>query len=184
MVGDLLETAVTAKFAIQQVQQLEMELQAQHPHLTMPCWVLPTLVMPEITSNIHDILTKHAGRDCKWENQDIISFLGDCMECFFISPSSEWNKWNTIIQDFCSHYGVNLYGQTRTCCYPQGSAKVWAKNISQGHSNHFCKNRAALSSITYIAASKQLYRRGSCNSSYHPTSLWFCWSVLWDPLHI
>jgi hypothetical protein len=37
MVGDLLETAVTAKFAIQQVQQLEMELQAQHPHLTMPC---------------------------------------------------------------------------------------------------------------------------------------------------
>ena len=104
----LLETAVTSNFAIQKVQQLEMELQAQHEHLTTPCRLLSTLVMPEITAHVDDTLRNHAAKKCA--KPDIIAFLGDCMECNFLNPSDDWNRRDTIVQDFCSKYQVDSQG--------------------------------------------------------------------------
>ncbi|KAL7543356.1 hypothetical protein ACHAXR_013109 [Thalassiosira sp. AJA248-18] len=110
IVEHLLEAAVTSNFAIQQVQQLEMELQTQHEHLTTPCRLLSTLVMPELTSNVDEILRNHARGGKKWKKQDIISFLGDSMQCYFQSPSDDWNRKDTIVQDFCSQYQVDHQG--------------------------------------------------------------------------
>ena len=104
----LLETAVTSNFAIQKVQQLEMELQAQHEHLSTPCRLLSTLVMPEITAHVDDTLRNHAAKKCA--KPDIIAFLGDCMECNFLNPSDDWNRRDTIVQDFCSKYQVDSQG--------------------------------------------------------------------------
>jgi len=108
IMDQLLETAVTSNFAIQKVQQLEMELQAQHEHLTTPCRLLSTLVMPEITAHVDDTLRNHAAKKCA--KSDIIAFLGDCMECYFLNPSDDWNRSDTIVQDFCSKYQVDSQG--------------------------------------------------------------------------
>ncbi|KAL3804368.1 hypothetical protein HJC23_011296 [Cyclotella cryptica] len=113
IIEHLLEAAVTSNFAIQQVQQLEMELQAQHQHLTTPYRLLSTLVLPELTSNVDDILRKHSNGTKEWKKQDIISYLGDCLECFFINPSDEWNRKETIVQDFCSEYDVDSSGRAQ-----------------------------------------------------------------------
>ena len=108
---ELLEAAVTSNFAIQQVQQLEMELQAQHEHLTTPCRLLSTLVLPEITSEVNETLQKHTDGSKRWENHDVSSFLGDCMECYFHNASDDWNRSGTIVKDFCDEYGVNDQGR-------------------------------------------------------------------------
>ena len=108
---DLLEASVLSNFAIQQVQQLEMELQAQHEHLTTPCRLLATLVLPEITSQVTDILRKHAKGAQSWEKRDIVCFLGDCMECYFLNPSDQWNRRDSIVGDFCDEYEMDEKGR-------------------------------------------------------------------------
>jgi len=73
MVEHLLDAAVTSNFAIQQVQQLEMELQTEYEHLTTPCRLLSTAIMPEITASVNSILWNHAAsKNCK--KHEIISF--------------------------------------------------------------------------------------------------------------
>ncbi|KAL7515360.1 hypothetical protein ACHAXN_013319 [Cyclotella atomus] len=113
IVEHLLEAAITVSFAIQQVQQLEMELQAQHEHLTTPCRLLATLVLPEITSEVNDTLRKHAKGTKQWGSRDIVSFLGDCMQCFFLNASDDWNRSDTIVREFCHEYEVDEQGRTR-----------------------------------------------------------------------
>ena len=108
---DLLEASIVSNFAIQQVQQLEMELQAQHEHLTTPCRLLTILVLPEITSQVTDILRKHAKGAKIWEKREIVCFLGDCMECYFLNPSDQWNRRDTIVKDFCDEYEMDEEGR-------------------------------------------------------------------------
>ena len=81
MLENLMEAAVTANMAIQQVQQLEMEIQAHHEHLTTPYRLLSTLAFPEIALKVMSIMRKLAGK--KWNERDVTSFLGDCIECHF-----------------------------------------------------------------------------------------------------
>ena len=107
---DLLESAVTSNFAIQQVQQLEMELHSQHEHLTTPYRLLATLAFPEITTNLSDIVKNHASKRCG--KQDIIAFLGDCLECFFRNPSDRCCRRDTIVQEFSNKYEIDSVGST------------------------------------------------------------------------
>lgn len=90
-----------------------MELQAQHEHLTTPCRLLATLVLPEITSEVNDTLRKHAKGTKQWGSRDIVSFLGDCMQCFFLNASDDWNRSDTIVREFCHEYEVDEQGRTR-----------------------------------------------------------------------
>lgn len=108
MVENLIESAVATNMAIQQVQQLEMELQLQHTHLTTPYRLLSTLILPQFTTELAKIVREHASRPCS--ERDIATFLGDCIECFFRNPSDECNQRDTIVQNFCSRYEVNSAG--------------------------------------------------------------------------
>ena len=108
MVEHLIEAAVATNMAIQQVQDLEMDLQLQHEHLTTPYRLLSTLIMPEISANIANIVRNHASRECS--DQDIVVFLGDCIECYFRNSSAGENRRVSIVEDFCTQYGVDSVG--------------------------------------------------------------------------
>jgi hypothetical protein len=105
-----METAVTTNMAIQQVQQLEMELQAHHEHLTTPYRLLSMVIMPDMTLDIMSIMREHAAKKCN--ERDVSSFLGDCMECYFRNVSDEFNKSGTIVRDFCATYQVDSFGRS------------------------------------------------------------------------
>lgn len=122
MVSHLLEGAVTSNMAIQQVAQLEMELQAQHDHLTTPFRLLATLVMPEVTVQVASVMRQHAVEKCK--EKDITIFLGDCIECFFRNPSDECNRRDTIVQDFCAQYQVDSAGRAELEQVLQGVERI------------------------------------------------------------
>jgi len=110
LIYTLMETAVTANMAIQQVQQLEMELQAHHEHLTTPYRLLATIIMPNVTLNVMSIVRDHAAKKCS--KRDVTSFLGDCMECYFRNVSDEHNKSDTIVNDFCAKFQVDAIGRS------------------------------------------------------------------------
>jgi hypothetical protein len=109
MLENLMEAAVTANMAIQQVQQLEMEIQAHHEHLTTPYRLLSTLAFPEIALKVMSIMRKLAGK--KWNERDVTSFLGDCIECHFRAQSDRCNKKDSVVRDFCTMYHVDATGQ-------------------------------------------------------------------------
>jgi len=73
--------------------------------------------MPEVTSNVDMILREHAtvdtssGSENACEKCDIIAFVGDCIECFFLNPSDDWNRLKSIVPDFCSRYKVDRAGK-------------------------------------------------------------------------
>ena len=110
LIYTLMETAVTANMAIQQVQQLEMELQAHHEHLTTPYRLLAAIIMPNVTLNVMSIVRDHAAKKCS--KRDVTSFLGDCMECYFRNVSDEHNKSDTIVNDFCAKFQVDAIGRS------------------------------------------------------------------------
>ena len=91
--------------AIQQVQQLEMEIQAHHEHLTTPYRLLSTLAFPETALKVMSIMRKHAVK--KWNERDVTSFLGDCIECHFRAQSDKCNKKDSVVNDFCTLYNVD-----------------------------------------------------------------------------
>jgi hypothetical protein len=107
----LLEAAVSTNMAIQQVQQLEMDLQVQYSHLTTPYRVLSTIVLPEITKQVAEIVREH-GSSTQGLEKEIIIFLGDCLECHMRAPSDPHNKRGTIVRDFCSKFKVNSAGRS------------------------------------------------------------------------
>jgi hypothetical protein len=109
VVSNLLDGAITSNFAIQSVQKLEMELQAQHEHLSTPCRLLATLVFPELTAHVHAVVQEHGTKRC--DRTEVIAFIGDCMMCSaFLNPSDEWNKKDSIVGDFCDKYGLDSTG--------------------------------------------------------------------------
>ena len=110
MIRNLMETAVTTNMAIQQVQQLEMELQAHHEHLTTPYRLLSMVIMPDMTLDIMSIMREPAAKKCN--KRDVSSFLGDCMECYFRNVSDKFNKSGTIVRDFCATYQVDSFGRS------------------------------------------------------------------------
>jgi len=109
MVKDPLESATASNFAIQQVQQLEMELQTQHEHLNTPCWLLSTLVMvPDSIKQVAAIVRNHVLSKCG--KKEIIMFLGDFIECYFRNRTDEGNRRDTIMQKFCIKHQMNSTG--------------------------------------------------------------------------
>lgn len=111
MVEKLLEVGASSSMAIQKVQQLEMELQAQHNHLKTPFHVMSVLVLPHLTAEISKIVEAHASARCPRE--DIISFLGDSIECSCRNESDRKNRKDTLVTDFCSRYHIDGRGQEK-----------------------------------------------------------------------
>jgi len=117
MVEETIEGAVATNMLIQQVQQLEMELQQQHPHLTTPYRMLSTLVLPEMAQYLAYIVREHGDSTSSSElehgrglKKEIAIFLGDCLECHFRSRSDSFNKSDTVIKDFCTRLKINESG--------------------------------------------------------------------------
>lgn len=106
----MLEAAVATNMAIQQVQQLEMELTLRHAHLKTPYCLLATLVLPEITQKLTATVREHATKQCT--EKDIYSFLGDCLECHFRSPSDQFNKKESIVRDVSAEWELDAVGMT------------------------------------------------------------------------
>jgi hypothetical protein len=112
LVGHLLEPTISANFAIQAVQKMEMELQMQHVHLSTPCRVLSALMFPELTAHVHATVCERGTEKC--ERHEVIAFLGDCMMySAFLNPSDDWNKRDSVVGDFCSKYGVDATGSAQ-----------------------------------------------------------------------
>lgn len=111
MAEKLLEVGATSSMAIQKVQQLEMELQAEHNHLKTPFHVLSVLVLPNLTAEIANIVEAHASARCPRE--DIISFLGDSIECSCRNESDRKNRKHTLVTDFCRRYQIDGHGQEK-----------------------------------------------------------------------
>ena len=109
MIENLLDGTIAANFAIQSVQQLEMELQTQHTHLTTPCRLLATLALPELTAHVDAIVREHGSKNCRRE--EIIAFLGDSIQCCFHNQSDSWNRRDSIVCDFAAQYEVNDTGR-------------------------------------------------------------------------
>ncbi len=110
LIEETIEGAVATNMAIQLVQQLEMDLQQQHPHLTTPFRMLSTLVLPEITQNIAQIVREQDQSSKPDLEKEIAIFLGDCLECHFRSPSDPFNKSDTVVKEFCAKLKVNESG--------------------------------------------------------------------------
>jgi len=103
-----LEAAVASNMAIAKVQQMEMELQVQHVHLNTPYRLLATMILPEFTRKITTTLREHASKLCNEET--VIRFLGDCIECYFRNESDKKNRKSIIIQEFCTEFLVDERG--------------------------------------------------------------------------
>jgi len=111
MVEATIEAAVATNMAIQQVQQLEMELQQQHPHLTTPYRMISTLVLPEITKDVSRVVREQGdSTDIPSLEKEITIFLGDCLECNFRSRSDPFNDMDTVVKFFCTKLKVNEHG--------------------------------------------------------------------------
>lgn len=108
MMEYLLDGSIAASFAIQSVRQLETELQASHAHLNTPCRLLAALALPELTAEVDSIVRQHGSKSC--ERGDIISFLGDCMQCCFHNPSDSWSRRDTVVDEFVTQYEVDSTG--------------------------------------------------------------------------
>mmetsp|Transcript_21263 Transcript_21263/g.46147 ORF Transcript_21263/g.46147 Transcript_21263/m.46147 type:complete len:856 (-) Transcript_21263:813-3380(-) len=128
MIENLLDATIAANFAMQSVQQLEMELHAQHDHLTTPCRLLATLVLPEITANVDAIVRQHGSKSCN--RREIIVFLGDCMECCFHNQSDSWNRKDSIVSEFVAQYEVNATGSSELEQIFQGVLRMTLLEIS------------------------------------------------------
>ncbi|KAL7545668.1 hypothetical protein ACHAWF_009016 [Thalassiosira exigua] len=128
MMENLLDATIAANFALQSVQQLELELQSQHPHLTTPCRLLAALVLPEMTAKVDEIVRERGSRSC--ERKDIVAFLGDCMQCCFHNPSDSWSREGSIVRDFVSEYGVDAAGRSELEQLFQGLLQMTMLEIS------------------------------------------------------
>ena len=108
MIHNLMDATIMANFAIQTVQKMEVELETQHEHLSTPCRLLSCLAFPELTAEIDSIVREHGSKECG--RSEIIAFLGDSMECSFLNPSDEWNRMDSMVDDFCQTYDVDTAG--------------------------------------------------------------------------
>ena len=109
MVEKLLELGAASNMAIKKCNQLETELEAQHPHLSTPYRVIAVLVFPHISSNVSDIVEAHASKKCTKE--DIIAFLGDAIECSCRNPSDEFCRRDTLVSEFCASHQIDTLGK-------------------------------------------------------------------------
>ncbi len=110
IVEELMEAAVATNMAIQQVQQLEMDLLLQHEHLTTPYRLLATLVLPEITQTLTATVREH-GRKEGCTEKDISVYLGDCLESSCRNPSDPCNRKEELVVDFCDMWQVDSTGR-------------------------------------------------------------------------
>ena len=106
---ELMEAAVATNMAIQQAQQLEMDLITQYEHLTTSYRVLATLVPPEITEQLTATVREH-GMKKGCTEKDISVYVGDCLESHFRHPSDPCNRKEEIVIDFCNEWQVDLVG--------------------------------------------------------------------------
>lgn len=111
LIEDFLEAAVATNMAIQQVQQLEMDLQAHHEHFTTPYRVLATVILPEVAHLIRTTVHEYGSKPCN--AKEVIIFLGDSLECHFRNPSDSLNRTETIVQEFCKEFQVDAEGETQ-----------------------------------------------------------------------
>ena len=125
---NLIDATIAANLALQSVQQLETELQAQHEHLTTPCRLLATLVLPELTAEVDAVVRQHGARSCK--RSEIIAFLGDSMQCCFYNKSDSWNPRDSIVSEFVAQYEVNTTGSVKIEQLFQGLLKLTVMEIS------------------------------------------------------
>ena len=109
MIEETIEGAVATNMVIQQVQQLEMDLQQQHPHFTTPYRMLSTLVLPELIQNVAQIV-RAQGSSTNDLEKEVAIFLGDCLECHFRSRSDPFNKLDSVVTEFCTTMKVNESG--------------------------------------------------------------------------
>ena len=80
-------------------------------HLKTPFHVLSVLVLPNLTAEIANIVEAHASARCPRE--DIISFLGDSIECSCRNESDRKNRKHTLVTDFCRRYQIDGHGQEK-----------------------------------------------------------------------
>jgi hypothetical protein len=117
IVEDLLEAATLTSMTIQHIQQLEMEFMVDHEDLNTPYRMLSAIVLPEITMLTSQIVKAHGERLTSRIEQDVIMFLGDCMECTFRNKDE---AADALISDFCQRYEINPTGTDEITNYVQG----------------------------------------------------------------
>ena len=111
IIENLMEAAVGTNFAIQQMQQLELDFETQHPHISTPYRMLSTFVFPEIIENITKIAHEHGEKTCL--EKDVSLFLGDCLECSFRTKSDPENKNDVVVEDFCERFKISSTGSSQ-----------------------------------------------------------------------
>lgn len=109
MIEESMKGAVAVNMAIQLVQQLEFEIQEEHPHLTTPYRMLSSLALPGFTQNVAEIVRFHGNNPPNLE-KEITIFLGDCLECQFRCRTDPTNKHDTIVNEFCTKMEINEDG--------------------------------------------------------------------------
>mmetsp|Transcript_54298 Transcript_54298/g.162487 ORF Transcript_54298/g.162487 Transcript_54298/m.162487 type:complete len:927 (-) Transcript_54298:214-2994(-) len=130
LVEMFLEASVATNMIIQKVQQLETDLQVQHEHFTTPYRLLATLVLPDVTRHVTEVLREHASMDC--DERAVASFLGDCMECYFRNPSDDLNRKDDIVKEFCAEQGMNETGRLELQEVFNGLQKVVSLEVPIG----------------------------------------------------
>ena len=74
--------------------------------------MLGTLITPEITQNITQIVRAQASTSTNDLEKEVVIFLGDCLECHFRPPRSDpFNKLvGSVMTEFCTKMKVNESG--------------------------------------------------------------------------
>ena len=107
IVGKLVEAAAATNLAIQQVQQLEMDLEFHHEHLNTPYRVIATVVFPTMAQQLMAIVRQHSRKEGCTE-KDVAIYLGDCLESCFRDPNDPNNRKEKIAIDFCNKWQVDM----------------------------------------------------------------------------
>eukprot|EP00557_Chaetoceros_sp_GSL56_P013675 CAMPEP_0176479332 /NCGR_PEP_ID=MMETSP0200_2-20121128/1684_1 /TAXON_ID=947934 /ORGANISM="Chaetoceros sp., Strain GSL56" /LENGTH=932 /DNA_ID=CAMNT_0017875371 /DNA_START=150 /DNA_END=2948 /DNA_ORIENTATION=+ len=171
IIEDLLEAATTANMTIQQVQQLEMEFITDHEHINTPYRMLSAIVLPEITFHTCQIVKNHGKEWTGRIEQDVFSFLGDCLECTF---RNQEEKADALISDFCHRYEMNPSGFDEITKWVQGVFSITkmevplmaeipilkkqlelAKSLGQNHK--LPKSHTWLSNMEYIGGDRAIH---------------------------
>ena len=136
---EYLEAAIGTNMAIQQVQHLEMQLKAQHEHITTPYRALATLVLPELVRQVAECVREHASKSCL--ESDIFVFLGDSLECCFRNTSDPMSRRETIVQEFCEEFSVDTEGCEQIKLYFEALKRIVLLEVPIGEEK---KNRAMM----------------------------------------
>ena len=104
IVEQLLEASTTANMGIQYVQYLEQTLALDYPHMNTIYRLLSVLVLPALTAQLTEEITKLSPIGSEFTEIDAKMFLGDCLERAVRNDSDPVMK--NVASEFCVKWQI------------------------------------------------------------------------------